>query len=121
MNPIFLDTNAYTAYKRGDPEALAIVQQAPALSTNAVVLGELFAGFASGTRDAANRHELDQFFAVANAAVLFVDRGTAELDSSIYMQHSQVCPARQAGHTRPTDARGAARLTVCRPTCRVEV
>jgi tRNA(fMet)-specific endonuclease VapC len=97
VNPILVDTNAYSAYKRGTAEAVAIIQQAPALAVNAVILGELFAGFAAGTREQINRRELDQFLAVANVLLLPIDRGAADLYSSIYTQ------LRRAGTPIPTN------------------
>ena len=48
MRPIALDTNAYTAFKRGDAAIVAVLQHAPAIIVCATVLGELLGGFAAG-------------------------------------------------------------------------
>ena len=63
MRPILIDTNAYVAFKRGQPEALEVLRHAPSIGVNTVVLGELFAGFAVGARTEKNRKELAQFLA----------------------------------------------------------
>lgn len=58
---ILLDTNAYVAFKGGDPATLEIIRLAGEIRLSAVVLGELLAGFALGTREAENRRELSAF------------------------------------------------------------
>ncbi len=58
VKDILLDTNAYAAFKRDRAEALNIVRRAPRIALNSVVLGELLAGFAAGSREARNRAEL---------------------------------------------------------------
>lgn len=85
MNPILLDTNAYAAFKRGDTEALAIVQRAPLIGISTVVLGELFGGFAAGTRERQNRADLSEFLASPRVAVLPVDQETAERYATTYL------------------------------------
>ena len=85
LNPILLDTNAYAAFKRGDGEAVAILQQAPMIGLNAVVLGELLAGFAAGTRTAENRKELAEFLAMQQVRILPVDGVTAEHYATVYV------------------------------------
>ena len=84
MKPILLDTNAYAAFKRGDPEAVAIIQQAPAIALNTIVLGELFGGFALGSREDMNREGLAEFLASSRVVVLPMDRVTAEHYASVY-------------------------------------
>jgi hypothetical protein len=58
VNDILLDTNAYAAFKQGQPDAVDIVQRAARLAFNSTVLGELLAGFAVGSRETKNRAEL---------------------------------------------------------------
>jgi predicted nucleic acid-binding protein len=84
VKPILLDTNAYAAFKRGDPEAVAIVQQAPAMALNTIVLGELFGGFALGSREEENRRELVQFLSSTRVVVLPLDRITAEHYAAVF-------------------------------------
>ena len=51
VNDILLDTNAYTAFKQGQSDAVEIVQRATRLAFSSTVLGELLAGFAVGSRE----------------------------------------------------------------------
>jgi len=60
VKAILIDTNAYVAFKRGQPEAVEVLRYAPAIGISAIVVGELLAGFATGVREQANRKELTQ-------------------------------------------------------------
>lgn len=97
VKPIFIDTNAYVAFKRGQREALEILRRAPVLGVSSVVLGELLSGFALGSRNEANRKELAEFLASARAVVLAVDSGTADAYATIY------AGLRRAGTPIPTN------------------
>src|SRR6266496_6026109 len=77
MSDILLDTNAYVAFKQGQPDAVEIVQRATHLALSSIVLGELLAGFAVGSREAKNRTELQQFLASDRVHILLVDDVTA--------------------------------------------
>jgi tRNA(fMet)-specific endonuclease VapC len=46
MNGVVVDTNAYAAFKQGQPDAVDIIQRAPRLALSSTILGELLAGFA---------------------------------------------------------------------------
>ena len=61
MRALAIDTNAYVGFKRGESGIVDAVRHAPLLLLSTVVLGELLAGFAAGTREARNRAELAQF------------------------------------------------------------
>ena len=61
MRAILLDTNAYTAFMRGESRIVEVIAHAPKLFVSSTVLGELLGGFAAGTREAKNRAELAQF------------------------------------------------------------
>lgn len=84
MRPIAIDTNAYTAFKRGDAQILAVMQHAPALMVCVTVLGELLAGFAAGTRESINRRELTQFLASPRITVAPTTTATADLYALVY-------------------------------------
>jgi tRNA(fMet)-specific endonuclease VapC len=58
LRSLLLDTNAYSAFKSGNPEALEIIAHAPLIGLDVIVLGELIGGFAGGTREAWNRQQL---------------------------------------------------------------
>jgi tRNA(fMet)-specific endonuclease VapC len=83
MKSILLDTNAYAAFKRAIPHASEIIQNAPTIAVNTIVLGEIFSGFAGGSKDRQNRRELNQFLASPRVSVLPIDFATAEQYASI--------------------------------------
>ena len=97
MNPVLLDTNAYSAFKRGHAEALLIVQRAPWIAISTTILGELLGGFAVGTRQAQNCQELDAFLASPRVRFLLVDRNTAEHYGALFAS------IRMAGTPIPTN------------------
>jgi len=84
MRPIALDTNAYTAFKRGDAAIVAVLQHAPSIIVCATVLGELLGGFAAGKRESANRIELTQFLNVPRVKVVPSTAATADLYALVY-------------------------------------
>jgi predicted nucleic acid-binding protein len=45
-----LDTSAYAAFKRGDPDVMTILRRAPEIAFCPTVLGELLGGFACGSQ-----------------------------------------------------------------------
>jgi tRNA(fMet)-specific endonuclease VapC len=97
MTAIMLDTNAYVAFKQGQPEAVEIVQRAARLALGSTVLGELLAGFAVGSREAKNRAELQQFLASDRVHTLTIDEETAAYYATIYRN------LRQKGRPIPTN------------------
>ena len=84
MRPISLDTNAYTAFKRGDAAIVAVLQHAPSIIICTIVLGELLGGFAVGKRESVNRSELTQFISVPRVKVVPVIAATADLYALVY-------------------------------------
>ncbi len=48
MSRVLLDTSGYSAFMRGDPAIKEMLQTVDAIYVNAVVLGELRAGFLRG-------------------------------------------------------------------------
>lgn len=58
---IMLDTSAYSAFKRGEKQAIELVQNAEQIVLPVVVLAELLAGFEVGSRREQNRSELEAF------------------------------------------------------------
>lgn len=84
MRPIAIDTNAYAAFKRGDPAIIAVLQHAPEILLSATVLGELLGGFAAGSRDSANRSELTQFLNSPRVKLVPCGAATADFYALIY-------------------------------------
>jgi tRNA(fMet)-specific endonuclease VapC len=84
VSRIFLDTSAYSAFKRGHPLIRHRIREATQIQLSSVVLGELRAGFLKGTRLAENLSELAQFLASPRVTVAAVDEETAERYAVIF-------------------------------------
>jgi len=78
LKRILFDTNAYAAFKRGDPGAAEVVRLTDRIGMNAVVLGELLAGFSGGSHEERNRRELAEFLGSPRVAMLPLGSDTAE-------------------------------------------
>jgi tRNA(fMet)-specific endonuclease VapC len=83
MHRIFLDTSAYSEFKRGNDEVIKIMSKADQIYINAVVIGELLSGFDGGKWRDKNRKELDGFLDHDTVAIQIVSRETAERYSFI--------------------------------------
>lgn len=77
MTPIVIDTNAYVAFKQGLPDAVTIVRQAAQMVISSIVIGELLAGFAAGSREVQNRSELQQLLSSPRVVVAGIDEHTS--------------------------------------------
>jgi predicted nucleic acid-binding protein len=97
VSRIFLDTSAYSAFKRGHSQLRYRIQEASQIQLNPVVLGELRAGFLRGARLRENLAELAQFLASPRVAVVAVDEETAVRYAAIFD------PLRRAGTPIPTN------------------
>jgi tRNA(fMet)-specific endonuclease VapC len=97
VSRIFLDTSAYSAFKRGHPQLRHRIREASQIRFNPVVLGELRVGFLQGTRLRENLAELEQFLASPRVALVAVDEETAERYGVIFD------PLRRAGTPIPTN------------------
>lgn len=97
MNRVLLDTSAYAAFMRGHPETVRIVREAEEIHLSSVVLGEMLAGFMSGTRTARNRAELARFLESPRVNLIDVDEETAERYAVIFTS------LKQAGTPVPTN------------------
>jgi len=75
---VLLDTNAYSALKRGYPEVVDRVHQAHQVVLSSVVLGELAFGFRNGSRYEQNKRQLDEFLRNPHVRVRAVTQSTAE-------------------------------------------
>jgi tRNA(fMet)-specific endonuclease VapC len=78
VSPILLDTSAYSAALQGEARMVHTVREADQISVNAVVLGELKAGFARGRHREKNEQELDRFLASPRVRVLELDEETSD-------------------------------------------
>jgi tRNA(fMet)-specific endonuclease VapC len=84
MRPLIIDTNAYVAFKRGDPRIVKVLATADALCFSVTVLGELLAGFAAGTKEAKNREDLSKFLESPRVRVYPITELTADNYALIY-------------------------------------
>jgi len=77
-NRIMLDTFAYAAFLRGNPEIKLSLQQADEIFLNPVILGELIAGFLMGKNEKKNRAILQDFLSSARVKIVEIDEETSE-------------------------------------------
>lgn len=75
---ILLDTDAYSALKRGHVGVAALVRSAEEVLFSAVVAGELLSGFRAGARYSRNRAELEAFVDSPFVTLVPVGMTTAE-------------------------------------------
>ena len=79
MSRYCLDTSAYSHLKRGEDRVVELVDGAGWIGVPCVVLGELHAGFRSGTRRKQNEGELSEFLAQPLVDELPVDGEVARI------------------------------------------
>lgn len=75
---LLLDTSAYSAFMRGHEEIRAMVRANEEIFLNAIVVGELKAGFVRGGRRKKNEDELRRFLMSPRVSLLDVGEETAE-------------------------------------------
>lgn len=78
MKRAVIDTNIYTDLMNGRPSAQNVLTQFDAILLPVTVIGELLYGFSCGSKEDANRAQLDRFLNCAFARLLEVSRETAE-------------------------------------------
>ena len=79
MKSILLDTNAYVRFLSGDERVLNVLGDAETVYLSAIVMGELFAGFRSGSKFQENRAQLSRFLQKSTVRVLAIGGETAEV------------------------------------------
>ena len=83
MKKVVLDTNCYAAYLAGDKEVLAALSKAEIVFMSVFVVGELYAGFKGGTKEAANRELLARFLDKPTVQMQNATAETAEIFGGI--------------------------------------
>ncbi|MCX6551129.1 MAG: type II toxin-antitoxin system VapC family toxin [Acidobacteria bacterium] len=73
-----LDTNAYSALKRGHPDVSDLVRRSDEVLVPVVVAGELLYGFRCGSRFERNRQDFEAFIASPFVKVVPVTLDTAD-------------------------------------------
>ncbi|MDA3923154.1 MAG: type II toxin-antitoxin system VapC family toxin [Kiritimatiellae bacterium] len=73
-----IDTNAYSRLMTGDVAVKELLEKADSIIIPTIVLGELYAGFETGTRREENRRALKLFMMKTGATVVAVTEETAD-------------------------------------------
>ena len=84
VRQILIDTNFYVAFKQLNFGAVELLKSVDFIGISTVVLGELFAGFRCGSKEADNRMELEKFLASPRVEPIDIDEQTAEFYAEIY-------------------------------------
>ncbi len=79
MKKIVLDTNAYTRLLTGEVDVLDAISMAETVYMSVFVLGELYAGFAGGSRERENKDTLRRFLLKPAVKILNATSETAEV------------------------------------------
>ena len=79
MKKILLDTNAYVRFLRGDEKVLAYLAQADSVFMSVLVLGELYGGFKTGSKEKNNKQLLEKFLLKPTVTVLEATMETADI------------------------------------------
>lgn len=79
MRKIILDTNAYTQLLAGSETVLDTIAAADLLYMSIFVLGELYAGFAGGSKQRRNRETLHRFLLKPTVKILNATLETSEV------------------------------------------
>jgi tRNA(fMet)-specific endonuclease VapC len=81
---LLIDTNRYTDLARGIAEVVGRLELADEVWLSLIVLGELRAGFAAGTRTAENEEALDRFLHRYDIKILSLDETTTTYFGLVY-------------------------------------
>ena len=79
MKKILLDTNAYARLLAGEEDVLDVLGTAETVYMSIFVLGELYAGFAGGTKERENKDILNRFLLKPSVKILNATAETAEV------------------------------------------
>jgi tRNA(fMet)-specific endonuclease VapC len=86
ISNLCLDTNTYSAFLAGKAAATKRISQADHIWLPAPVLGELRAGFAKGSKAAANELLLQEFLASQHVHVIAIDEAVTRCYAKIFDQ-----------------------------------
>ena len=83
---VALDTSRYADFARGDAETVRIVERAESVGVPFVVLAELRAGFAVGSRGPENENVLQRFLLLPGVTSLYPDDQTTRHYAALFRQ-----------------------------------
>lgn len=86
ISNLCLDTNTYSAFLAGKAAAVKRISQAEHIWLPAPVLGELRAGFAKGSKAAANELLLQEFLTSQHVHVIAIDEAVTRCYAKIFDQ-----------------------------------
>ena len=75
---ICIDTNIYSAFKKGDKTIIDLLENCDEIFIPSIVLGELYAGFYLGTRVKQNLEELNLFLNMPGIYIINIDKEIAD-------------------------------------------
>ena len=84
MSAFIIDTNVYSGFMRGDAGSIKSLRASHEIHLPLIVLAELLAGFAAGSREQSNRHQLAEFMASPRVLVMKPDEKTAEHYAGVF-------------------------------------
>lgn len=103
---IALDTNAYVAFCRGEEHAVALIRRASLVVMPLIVVGELRAGFLSGSKSSQNERRLQEFLAADRVSIIEPDLDTT-------LQYARIFKIlRESGKPIPTNDLWIASLAI---------
>jgi tRNA(fMet)-specific endonuclease VapC len=83
---ILVDSNCYQSFCEGEPQAVNVIRRAAEIMIPFIVLGELRAGFACGTRSYKNEQTLTRFLNSPRVKQLFADEDTTHQYARLFKQ-----------------------------------
>ena len=83
---ILVDSNRYQDFCEGKPQAVHAIRRAAEIMIPFIVLGELRAGFACGTRSYKNEQTLTRFLNSPRVKQLFADEDTTHQYARLFKQ-----------------------------------
>ena len=83
---ILVDSNRYQDFCEGIPQAVQVIRRAAEIMIPFIVLGELRAGFACGTRSFKNEQTLTKFLNSPRVKQLFADEDTTHQYARLFKQ-----------------------------------
>jgi len=75
---ICIDTNIYSAFKKGNPNISELLETANEIYVPAIVMGELYAGFQLGTKLRDNTKDLKEFIEQPGIYIIDINDSIAE-------------------------------------------
>lgn len=83
---IVIDTNRYRDFCDGTDDAVSIIQKSSEIYIPFIVVAELRAGFACGSRGPENEQVLSRFLNKPRVKLLFADEGTTYIYANLFRQ-----------------------------------